>query len=91
MKTLVLGLGNPLISDDSVGLRVADALRPRLAARPEIEVGEDVRGGLRLMERMEGFERVIVIDAIVSGVRRERSIACGPRMCPRSGVRRPTM
>jgi len=67
MKTLVLGLGNPLVSDDSVGLRVAAALRCRLADRPEIEVDEDHWGGLRLMERMAGYDRVVVIDAICTG------------------------
>ncbi len=67
MKTLVLGLGNPLVTDDSVGLRVAAQLRPLLENRPEIEVSEDYWGGLRLMERMVGFDRVIVIDAICTG------------------------
>lgn len=66
-KTLVLGLGNPLVSDDSVGLRVAARLAERLADRPDIDVSEDHWGGLRLMERMAGYARVIVIDAICTG------------------------
>lgn len=67
MKTLILGLGNPLVTDDSVGLRVAAELKRLLADRPDVEVGEDYWGGLRLMERMIGFDRAIVIDAMVSG------------------------
>ena len=67
MKTLVIGLGNPLVSDDSVGLRVAAELKSRLADRPDVDVDEDFWGGLRLMERMAGYERAIVIDAIVTG------------------------
>ena len=66
-KTLVLGLGNPLVSDDSVGLRVIAALRPLLADREEIEVDEDYWGGLRLMERLVGYERAVVVDAIRTG------------------------
>ena len=66
-KTLVIGLGNPLISDDSVGLRVAARLRPLLANRPDVDVTEDAWGGLRLMERMIGYDRAIVVDAIASG------------------------
>ena len=38
MKTLVLGLGNPLLTDDGVGLRVARALRIRLVGRPDVVV-----------------------------------------------------
>jgi hydrogenase maturation protease len=67
MKTLVLGLGNPLVSDDSVGLRVVARLKPLLADRPDVTVDEDHWGGLRLMERMVGYERAIVIDAICTG------------------------
>lgn len=67
MKTLVLGLGNPLVSDDSVGLRVAAELKPLLADRPEVDVSEDYWGGLRLMERMIGYDRAIVVDAMCTG------------------------
>ena len=66
-KTLIIGLGNPLISDDSVGLRVAEELKKRLAGRPGVEVSEDYWGGLRLMERLIGYDRAIIIDAIVTG------------------------
>lgn len=67
MKTLVIGLGNPLVSDDSVGLRVVGGLRPLVADRPDVTVEEDYWGGLRLMERMIGYGRVIVVDAVCSG------------------------
>jgi hydrogenase maturation protease len=67
MKTLILGLGNPLVTDDSVGLRVAAELRTRLAGRPDVDVEEDYWGGLRLMERMAGYDRAIIVDAIQSG------------------------
>jgi hydrogenase maturation protease len=66
-RILILGLGNPLVTDDSVGLRVAAELKDRLAGRPDVEVGEDYWGGLRLMERMAGYDRVVVIDAIQTG------------------------
>ncbi len=67
MKILVLGLGNPVVADDSVGLHVAAQLKGLLADRPDVEVDEDYWGGLRLMERMIGFDRAIVIDAICTG------------------------
>lgn len=67
MKTLVLGLGNPLLRDDAVGLHVARRLQPLLVGKADVEVDEDYRDGLRLMERMIGFDRVIVVDAICSG------------------------
>jgi hydrogenase maturation protease len=74
LTTLVLGLGNPLLTDDSVGLRVVEHLQPQLAGRADIRMGEDYCGGLRLMERMIGFDRVILVDAICSG--REPGAVC---------------
>lgn len=67
MKTLVLGLGNPLLCDDGIGLHVARELEKQFADDPAVEVGEDYWGGLRLMERMIGYDRVIIIDAILAG------------------------
>ncbi|HLC02205.1 MAG TPA: hydrogenase maturation protease [Anaerolineales bacterium] len=69
MKTLVLGLGNPLLRDDAVGLHVARRLRPLLRGRPGVEVDEDYRGGLRLMERLIGFDKAVIVDAICTGAR----------------------
>lgn len=66
MKTLVLGLGNPLLRDDSIGLRVVRELRQQCQADQNIEFGEDYWGGLRLMERMIGYDRVFIVDAIIA-------------------------
>ncbi len=63
-RTLVLGLGNPILTDDGVGIRVARTLQTELDGRPEITVAEASVGGLRLLEIVSGFERVILVDAI---------------------------
>lgn len=64
MKTLIIGLGNPLLRDDSVGLRLVQKLKRLLADNPNIDVIEDYWGGLRLMEQMVGYDRAIIVDAI---------------------------
>ncbi len=66
-RTLVLGLGNPLLSDDRAGLCVVERLGPSLTGRPGLEFAEDYRGGLRLMERLIGYDRAVIIDAQCSG------------------------
>jgi hydrogenase maturation protease len=67
VKTLVIGLGNPLLGDDSVGLEVARRVRERLAGRADVEVVEEEAGGLRLMEVMSGYDRAVLVDAAVTG------------------------
>jgi len=64
LKTLVIGLGNPILSDDGVGVRVAEEVQSHLPIDSEIKVTEVSVGGLSLMESMIGFDRVILIDAI---------------------------
>ena len=64
MKTLVIGLGNPILSDDGIGVRVAEEVQSHLPKDSDIKVAEVSVGGLTLMESMIGFDRVILIDAI---------------------------
>jgi hydrogenase maturation protease len=67
VRTLVLGLGNPLLGDDAIGLKVSAVLRERLAGRADVDVRDEEAGGLRLMEVMTGYDRAIVVDAAVTG------------------------
>ena len=68
MKTLIIGLGNPILTDDGVGVKVAYAVEEALSPNiPEnITVIEASAGGLRLMELMVGYDRIILIDAIMT-------------------------
>ena len=68
MKTLIIGLGNPILTDDGVGVKVAYALEDILAdSRPDVVVTEASAGGLRLMELMLGYDRAIIVDAFTNG------------------------
>lgn len=66
MSTIIIGIGNPVLSDDSVGIKVAHTLAHALRARGDVETRELWAGGLRLMEALKGHERAIIIDAIVT-------------------------
>jgi hydrogenase maturation protease len=63
IKSLILGLGNPILSDDGVGIRVAQELKGRLD-QPEITVEETSLAGLGVLDLLTGYDRVILIDAI---------------------------
>ncbi|HLO16770.1 MAG TPA: hydrogenase maturation protease [Anaerolineales bacterium] len=77
MKTIVIGLGNPILGDDGVGWKVAEEVKKQLTSplRPSpigrgdggegyIDVEFLSLGGLSLMEHLIGYERAILIDAI---------------------------
>jgi hydrogenase maturation protease len=66
MGTIIIGLGNPVLADDSVGLRIADCLAEHLRGRSDVAVTHLHCGGIHLMEAMAGHDRAIIIDAITS-------------------------
>jgi hydrogenase maturation protease len=93
--TLVVGMGNPVLGDDAVGWRVVEELQRRLDGGAAASAGaQDGRiqtdclalGGLRLMERLVGYDRAIVVDAIVTGERPAGSIAWGELPAPATAV-----
>jgi len=63
MKTLVLGLGNPILSDDGAGIRVAQELGKKLND-PQVTVAETSKAGISLLDSVIGYDQVIIIDAI---------------------------
>jgi hydrogenase maturation protease len=66
-STLLLGLGNELLTDDAVGLRIAAAARAKLANYKHVHVAESSEMGLALLDHMVGFKRVVVVDAVQTG------------------------
>ncbi|MBN1868135.1 hydrogenase maturation protease [Candidatus Sumerlaeota bacterium] len=64
-RRLLLGLGNDILTDDAVGLLAARALRERFGGTVDVvEAGES---GLSLLDHVEGYDRVLILDAVVSG------------------------
>lgn len=75
---LVLGLGNPILGDDGVGWAVAQQVRAEVAQEIAIEVDFAALGGLSLMERMLGYRKVVLIDAIETGASPEGTVSSFP-------------
>lgn len=66
MKTLVLGMGNPILSDDSAGLRVVREVERRL--EPGVAtVAETNVAGLGLLDELNGYDRAVIVDAMQKG------------------------
>jgi hydrogenase maturation protease len=67
VSVIIIGIGNPVLTDDSVGLKIADCLGDRLRDRPDVAVTQLCCGGMNLMETMAGHNRAIIIDAMIGG------------------------
>jgi hydrogenase maturation protease len=63
MKTLVLGIGNPILGDDGIGFHVAQELA-KLIKDDAVDVKDASTSGLILLDIIRGYEKVIIVDAI---------------------------
>ena len=66
MKTIVVGLGNPILGDDGVGWQIARQVQQRCDFPSNVDVDCLSVGGISLMERLIGYERAILIDSFVT-------------------------
>ena len=58
---LILGLGNPILGDDSAGILAVRRVKPR----DGFEIKESYYGGMRLLEDILGYDKAIIVDAII--------------------------
>jgi hydrogenase maturation protease len=66
-KTLVLGLGNILLSDEGVGVRVVERLQELYEFPQEVQVLDGGTLALDLLPYVEETDRLLVIDALEMG------------------------
>jgi hydrogenase maturation protease len=67
-QILVVGLGNPILGDDGIGWRVAEAVEAAILEKglnnQNVEVACYSLGGLSLMEHLIGYDQAIIVDAV---------------------------
>jgi len=59
--SLILGIGNPILADDGVGIQIARRMKD---ISPDVAVAETYESGLALLDIIPGYERLIVVDSI---------------------------
>ncbi|CAI2120015.1 Hydrogenase 2 maturation protease [Serratia fonticola] len=67
MRILVLGIGNLLLGDEAVGVRIVEALEQRYRLPAHVEVLDGGTSGMELMEMMADRDHLIVADAVLTG------------------------
>jgi len=64
---LVLGIGNLVMSDDGVGVKVVHHLQQEYRFADNVEVLDGGTLGLDLLPKLEGIDHLIVVDAVETG------------------------
>lgn len=64
---LIICLGNPLMRDEGIGIRLASELLVHLADDPNVEVMDLGTGGLSVIHAIAGREKIIFVDCAIMG------------------------
>jgi len=64
-RTIVIGLGSPIMCDDAVGLKVSEAVES-LRLR-DVDTLQEAIGGLEILPMISGYRFAIIVDAILTG------------------------
>ena len=64
MRILVLGIGNLVMSDDGIGVRVVQLLQERYCFPEQVTVLDGGTLGLDLLPRIEDARRLLIVDAV---------------------------
>ena len=59
---VVLGLGNPLMADEGIGVYLIERLMDSAAEYPAVEFVDAGTGGLSVLHQIEGRRKAIVVD-----------------------------
>lgn len=65
MKTAIMGFGNPVRSDDAVGIYVIEQLRKRLQESENISIFDMGTAAFEVLFGLKGHARIILIDAVL--------------------------
>ncbi|HWA55963.1 MAG TPA: HyaD/HybD family hydrogenase maturation endopeptidase [Gemmatimonadales bacterium] len=66
-RTLVVGLGNPLMADDGVGLAILEALRDGYDLPSSVTLSDGGTWGMMLLPSIEDAEELLLLDAVRAG------------------------
>jgi hydrogenase maturation protease len=66
VKTLILGIGNSILTDDGVGIIIARELK-KLKPPLDADIREVSIAGLSILDELDGYDRAVLIDSIVTG------------------------
>ena len=66
-KTLIAGLGNILLGDEGVGVRVIEEIEKGFTLPADFSLLDGGTAGYALIDYIKGYDRLIMIDAVKGG------------------------
>jgi hydrogenase maturation protease len=65
-RTAIMGFGNPVRSDDAIGIYVIEKLRKEIEDQSHISLLDMGTSAFEVLFKLKGHERIILVDAVVN-------------------------
>ncbi|MFN5556325.1 MAG: hydrogenase maturation protease [Chryseotalea sp.] len=65
-RTAIMGFGNPVRSDDAIGIYVIEQLRKELTERSDISLFDMGTAAFEVLFKLKGHDRIILVDAVIN-------------------------
>ncbi|MFY0255519.1 hydrogenase maturation protease [Chitinophaga sp. 30R24] len=66
IKTAILGFGNPVRSDDAIGVYVANELQQKLTDREDVCIFDMGTSAFEVLFKLKGHHRIILVDGVIN-------------------------
>ncbi|MFQ5605286.1 MAG: HyaD/HybD family hydrogenase maturation endopeptidase [bacterium] len=66
-KVTIIGIGNILLTDEGVGVRVIEELQQNFSFPPNVQLYDGGTGGMSLLAIIENTDQLIVVDSVLIG------------------------
>jgi hydrogenase maturation protease len=65
-RTAIMGFGNPVRSDDAIGIYVIEKLRKEIEDQSHVSLLDMGTSAFEVLFKLKGHERIILVDAVVN-------------------------
>lgn len=66
MKTAIMGFGNPVRSDDAIGIYVIEQLKEKLLQSGEVSIFDMGTAAFEVLFGLKGHSKIILVDAVLN-------------------------
>lgn len=78
LKTAILGFGNPVRSDDAIGVYVVNELQKNLQHRDDVSVFDMGTSAFEILFKLKGHQRIIIVDGVINSGEEDGTLFCLP-------------
>ena len=78
LKTVILGFGNPVRSDDGAGNYVINDLQKKLLHRDDVSVFDMGTSAFEVLFKLKGHNKIIIVDSVINSDEPDGTLFCLP-------------